>query len=127
MALKVERVVDGGVHGKKLLGGASFAFCSLGVALPDANIRAVSGGSSDRRPTTLGMPRPGTARTTGAPVDWPQLGRTHETVAYRIHSAPAKSRTNLYRLGQRIPERATLDSWGEKGAIYPLSSSIRPG
>jgi integrase len=31
---------------------------------------------------SIGMPRPAAARMTGAPVDWPQLGRTHETVAY---------------------------------------------
>jgi hypothetical protein len=31
---------------------------------------------------SIGMPRPATAQMTGAPVDRPQLGRTHETVAY---------------------------------------------
>jgi len=27
---------------------------------------------------SVGVPKPATARMTGAPVDWPQLGRTHE-------------------------------------------------
>ena len=31
---------------------------------------------------SIAMPRPATARMTGAPVDRSQLGRTHETVAY---------------------------------------------
>ena len=31
---------------------------------------------------SIGTPRPATARMTGALVDRPQLGRTHETVAY---------------------------------------------
>src|SRR6516162_6735884 len=47
-----------------------------------AFISAVSGSSSDRRSTTIGMPRLATARMTDAPLDRSQLGRTHETVAY---------------------------------------------
>jgi hypothetical protein len=36
-----------------------------------------------RRPhNSIGVPTPATARMTGAPVDRPQLRRTHETVAY---------------------------------------------
>jgi hypothetical protein len=63
---------------------------------------------------SIGMPRPATARMTDAPVDRPQLGRTHESVAssaelnVRIHSAPAASllRTRLEPRDHRGPLRS---------------------
>jgi len=50
---------------------------------------------------SIGMPRPPTARMTGAPVDRPELGRTHETVAYLAGT----ERSNPFRSSEKSCER----------------------
>jgi len=52
----------------------------LGVTPPDPGGECLLLGPPPDN--SIGVPRPATARMTGAPVDRPQPGRTHETVAY---------------------------------------------
>ena len=53
---------------------------------------------------SIGMPRSATGRMTAAPVDRPQLRRTHETVAVLLALSGITSIHFSQRTGQRAPE-----------------------
>ena len=71
---------------------------------------------------SIGMPRPATARMTGAPVDRSQPGRTHETVAYLARDTPGPCRDRrlsrgsvsevLWRIRRRVLANARCRAEG---------------